>query len=102
MIRAQAQHEFRSYVIGGILSIALTVLAFTTVLWFDLARSTTLAIVGIAAVAQIVVQLRYFLHIDLSGQKREDLQLILFSLVLLTLMAGGTIWIMGDLAGRMH
>ena len=51
--------------------------------------------------AQIIIQVRYFLHIDLSRQKREDLQLILFSLLLLTVMAGGTIWIMGSLAGRM-
>ncbi|HSH47402.1 MAG TPA: cytochrome C oxidase subunit IV family protein [Halomonas sp.] len=99
---AEAQRELRSYLTGGALSVALTLLAFAAVLWFDLARATALTIVASAAVAQLIVQVRYFLHIDLSRQKREDLQLILFSLLLLTLMAGGTIWIMGSLAGRMH
>lgn len=102
MKTAEAQQELRSYLVGGALSVVLTLLAFAAVLWFDLARGTTLAIVAIAGVTQLIVQVRYFLHIDLSRQKREDLQLILFSLLLLTLMAGGTIWIMGSLAGRMH
>lgn len=102
MKSAEAKRELRSYLVGGALSIALTVLAFGAVLWVHLGSATTLWIIGITAVAQIIIQVRYFLHIDLSRQKREDLQLILFSLVLLTLMAGGTIWIMGDLVGRMH
>ncbi len=102
MKTAEAQHELRSYLVGGALSAVLTLLAFAAVLWFDLARATPLTIVAVAGVAQLIVQVRYFLHIDLSRQKREDLQLILFSLLLLTLMAGGTIWIMGNLAGRMY
>lgn len=102
MKTAEAQRELRSYLTGGALSAALTLLAFAAVLWFDFARATTLTIVASAGVAQLIVQVRYFLHVDLSRQKREDLQLILFSLLLLALMAGGTIWIMGSLAGRMH
>jgi len=101
MKTAEGQRELNRYIAGGLLSIVLTVVAFAVVLWFDLTRATTLSIVGLSAVAQIIIQVRYFLHIDLSRQKREDLQLILFSLLLLTVMAGGTIWIMGSLAGRM-
>ncbi len=50
---------------------------------------------------QVVAQVGWFLHIDLSRQKREDLQLILFSTLILILMAGGTIWVLADLARRM-
>ncbi|MDN6180641.1 MAG: cytochrome o ubiquinol oxidase subunit IV [Halomonas subglaciescola] len=96
------QRELKHYLIGGLLSLILTVVAFAAVLGVDLSRAATLAIVAVAGVAQLIIQVRYFLHIDLSRQKREDLHLILFSLLLLTLMAGGTIWIMGDLAGRMY
>jgi len=35
------------------------------------------------------------------GQKREDLQLILFSALLLIIVVGGTVWIMGSLGARM-
>ena len=59
------------------------------------------ATIGAFALVQLVVHLRFFLHIDLSHQKREDLQLILFSVLLLAIMALGTIWIMGNLATRM-
>ncbi|OTP65282.1 Cytochrome O ubiquinol oxidase subunit IV [Caballeronia sordidicola] len=43
---------------------------------------------------------RFFLHISFSHQ-REDLQLILFSALLLGIMVAGTVWIMTSLAQRM-
>jgi cytochrome o ubiquinol oxidase operon protein cyoD len=98
---SQERRDRRSYLIGAGLSVALTVAAFWAVV-AGLARATALWVIGAAAVAQLIAQLRFFLHIDLSRQKREDLQLILFSLLLLGIMAGGTIWILGNLAQRMH
>jgi cytochrome o ubiquinol oxidase operon protein cyoD len=123
---SEERRERRSYYIGAALSLLLTVLAFGAVLSIGLThlpvgatvtvgsttvsfdtlingpgRTAALWIIGFAAVLQILAQLRFFLHIDLSRQKREDLQLILFSLLLLSIMAGGTIWIMGDLSQRM-
>lgn len=93
--------ELRSYLFGFGLALALTLGPFALVVWGNLATGTTMIILGACALAQMVVHLRYFLHIDLSRQKREDLQLILFSILLLTMMAIGTIWIMGNLAMRM-
>lgn len=90
----------RGYIIGAVVSLLLTVIAFTAAL-SGIARTTALAVVAVAAVVQIVTQVRFFLHIDLSQQKREDLHLILFSLLLLAIMAGGTMWILSDLSGRM-
>lgn len=95
-----AKAEFRSYVIGLLLSLLLTALAFGVVL-AGLERTPALLIVTAAAIAQIVVQLRFFLHIRWRGQKREDLQLVLFSTLLLGIMVGGTLWIMTDLSQRM-
>lgn len=100
--RNQKQRDQKNYIIGGVLSVILTIIAFAAVAWLDLARATTLTIIAIAAVIQMVVQLRFFLHIDLKQENREDLYLILFTLLLLGLMAGGTLWIMGDLMVRMH
>ena len=90
----------RLYVVGGVASVVLTVLAFAVALT-DLSRSVALWSLAVLAVAQIVVQLRCFLHITFKKQQREDLLLILFSLLLLGLMAGGTIWVMSDLSARM-
>jgi len=51
---------------------------------------------------QLVVQLVYFLHIDRRRSSREDLDLILFSSLVLLIIILGTVWIMGNLADRMH
>lgn len=55
-------------------------------------QTTRWWLIGLYGLAHIVVHFRFFLHVDLSRQKREDLELILFSLLLLAIMAGGTIW----------
>ncbi|MEQ3660282.1 MAG: cytochrome o ubiquinol oxidase subunit IV [Glaciecola sp.] len=93
--------ELRGYLVGFTLALLLTLVPFAAVVFGHFEYATALSIIGICAVVQLVVQLRFFLHIDLSRQKREDLLLILFSLLLLGIMSIGTIWIMGNLATRM-
>lgn len=68
--------------------------------WLGVPRFPLLVIIGAFALAQMIVHFRFFLHIRFR-QKREDLQLILFSTLVLILMVGGTVWIMGSLALRM-
>tara|TARA_R110000787_G_scaffold4651_1_gene17672 strand:- start:10481 stop:10876 length:396 start_codon:yes stop_codon:yes gene_type:complete len=97
-----AAHELRSYVIGFVISLVLTVAAFAAVL-SDLSPTLKVVIVCLAALLQVATHLRNFLHLSFSGnQSREDLLLVLFSASLLAIMAGGTIWILSDLHGRMH
>ena len=94
--------ELRSYLTGFVLALLLTLIPFALVAWGDLPSHVTLTTIAVFGVVQVIVQFRYFLHIDFSRQKREDLQLILFSVLLLTIMGGGTVWIMANLAHRMH
>ncbi|MGI9291368.1 MAG: cytochrome o ubiquinol oxidase subunit IV [Gammaproteobacteria bacterium] len=96
------EKEVRLYLIGFAMALVLTLVPFAMVAWGELPRAVALLVIGLCALIQIIVQFRYFLHIDLSRQKREDLLLILFSVLLLVIMAGGTIWIMANLAHRMH
>ena len=98
----QRAHDTRLYIVGFVLAVALTVPPFILAFTGILPRGASFVLVGIAALVQIVVHMRFFLHVDLSRQKREDLQLILFTVLLLALMGGGTIWILTDLAARMH
>jgi cytochrome o ubiquinol oxidase operon protein cyoD len=93
--------ELRNYIRGFALAVALTILPFSFVIWHGAPRSTILWIIAGTAVTQIAVHFRFFLHINLSKSKRDDLQLILFSMLIVALMAGGTIWILGDLRARM-
>ena len=100
-VETTGRDERRSYLIGYALAMVLTLAAFGIVAWPDLAsRQVALWSIGALAVVQIVVHVRFFLHVGWR-QKREDLQLLLFSTLLLTLMVGGTIWIMLNLHGRM-
>ena len=96
----QERRDFRSYVWGAAGALVLTLVPFVLVHWGALARWSTLIVIGIFALGQMMVHFRFFLHIGLR-QKREDLQLLLFSALLLIIMVAGTIWIMASLAIRM-
>lgn len=96
------RRDLRSYLTGFTLSLLLTGAAFWVVLGAGLSTGKTMLGVGMLAIVQLVVQLRYFLHIDRSKQKREDLDLLLFSTLVLLIIVLGTVWIMGNLSARMH
>ena len=92
--------DFRSYCIGGVLALALTALAFWLVMFEILPDFERLIAISILAVAQIIVHFRFFLHISWYSH-RDDLQLVLFTSLILFLMVGGTIWILFNLHERM-
>ncbi|MXO67013.1 cytochrome o ubiquinol oxidase subunit IV [Altericroceibacterium endophyticum] len=97
-----AASEIKSYATGFIVSLLLTVGAFAALL-SDLPSTWKIVLICVAALLQIIVHMRNFLHLSFSGgQSREDLLLVLFSVCLLAIMAGGTWYIMSDLGGRMH
>lgn len=96
----QARREFRSYAWGIALALALTLVPFAAVHWHIMPRAALYITIGAFALVQMVVHFRFFLHIGFR-HKRDDLQLILFSGLLLVIMIGGTLWIMGSLARRM-
>lgn len=98
---AEYKSELRNYLAGFALAVLLTVPPFAFVAWHGASRETILWIVAGTAVTQIAVHLRFFLHINLSRSKRDDLQLILFSVLIVIMMAGGTIWILSNLRYRM-
>ncbi|MES1925547.1 cytochrome o ubiquinol oxidase subunit IV [Salinisphaera sp. T31B1] len=93
--------EMREYCIGGALAVLLTALAFAFVHWHVFAPGMLLGAITVLAALQVVVHFRYFLHIDLRRSHRDELQLILFTFLILLLMAGGTIWILWNLHSRM-
>jgi cytochrome o ubiquinol oxidase operon protein cyoD len=85
--------ELRTYVIGVVLAAILSAIPFTLVALDHASRSLCLWTIPVCGLSQVMVHFRCFLHIDLSRQKRDDLQLILFSTLIVLLMVGGTIWI---------
>lgn len=90
----------RSYLVGFVLALVLTVIPFATVYWKLLSATASIAVIALAAIVQIVVQLRYFLHIDFKQAPRENLVALLFAGFLILVMVGGSLWIMFDLHYR--
>ncbi len=95
------RRELRSYGLGLASASLLTVLAFALVAMHLLPVITTLWCVAALALVQVICHFRFFLHIDLSKSKRDDLQLILFSSLIVIVMVGGTIWIISNQKMRM-
>ena len=93
--------DLRRYLTGFGLAVLLTALSFAVAIWQPFGRVGSFAGLAVLALVQVAVHFRFFLHIDLSRQRREDLQLILFTVLIIALMAGGTLWVLGNLMARM-
>ena len=93
--------EQRSYLIGGVLSLLLTLAAFGVVWAGILSGGTELLIVAGLGALQMVVQFRFFLHLDLRRSHRDDLHLVLFTVLIVSLMVGGSLWILFNQHMRM-
>ena len=90
-----------AYTKGFILSIVLTAIPFALMIWGLLPHTATLVAVFGVAVIQILVHLHYFLHMNASSKARWNLMAMLFALLIMILVVGGSIWIMFHLNYRM-
>jgi cytochrome o ubiquinol oxidase operon protein cyoD len=95
----QKHKEFRHYLIGFVLSTVLTIIPFTLVA--SVGGKVSFFALILCAILQLIVHLRYFLHLSFKGQQKEDLQLVMFTGLILLIMIGGSVWILGDLYNRM-
>jgi cytochrome o ubiquinol oxidase subunit IV len=92
---------FKSYTAGFVLALVLTAIPFYLVMRGTLSNLATLAAIFGAASAQILVHLHYFLHLDASSRARGHVLSMLFALVVMFLVIGGSVWIMYNLNYRM-
>jgi cytochrome o ubiquinol oxidase subunit IV len=90
-----------SYATGFIFSIILTIIAFALVM--NGAFSGLVVILGVVAagVVQILAHLHFFLHLDTSSAMRWNVLALLFTVLIMTLFVGGSIWIMYNLNYRL-
>lgn len=99
-LQEEQKADFRSYIMGYVLAVGLTLVPFWLVYRDVLPQFWAFVVIGVLALVQMIVHFRLFLHIGLK-RNREDLHLILFSTLLVSIMIAGTIWIMTNLADRM-
>ena len=84
----------KSYVIGFVLSVILTLIPFGLVMYPSLPKSLTLWIVLAFAVIQVLVHLVYFLHLDRSAAQRNNVIAFVFAAIVIVLLVGLSLWIM--------
>ena len=91
----------RSYRVGFILSVVLTVIPFAMAMYPLLSRSGTAWLVIVTGVVQIFIHLKYFLHLDTAAEQRWNLVALVFSAVIILLLVGLSIWIMSSVHHNM-
>lgn len=95
-------HSVWSYIYGFGLSLVLTGTAFLLVQDRTFSRhGLILAIAGLA-IAQLFVQLLFFLNMASEDKPRWNLQAALFALTVVVIVAGGSLWIMHNLNYHME
>ena len=99
---AGASHgTYKSYIIGFVISIILTLIPFALVMQGSLPKSSILFWISFAALVQIVVQLWFFLHLNTSSEQRWNLLAFALTVLITILLVGGSLWIMHNLEIRM-
>ena len=90
-----------SYLTGFILALILTAMPFALVMSGVLSPQATIAAILVAGIVQILVHLHYFLHLDTTSAARWNVAALIFTLLIMVLFVGGTLWIMWTLNYRM-
>lgn len=93
--------SLRTYVVGFCLAVVLTVISFALTMTQILSASMTLAIVVALGLIQIVVHLIYFLHMNGSSDQSWNTVALVFSVVIVSLVVTGSLWIMYHLDTNM-
>jgi len=92
----------RGYLTGFLLALALTLIPFFMVMRGGFATTTLVVAIFAAAIVQILVHLRYFLHLHFSYKQRWDIFTFVFTAVVVCILVGGSVWIMHSLHTLLH
>ena len=91
---ANGGRSLKNYLVGFVLAVILTAVPFALVAAGELPSAALFAVIAATAIVQVLVHLRYFLHLSLRHTPRENLFALVFAAVLVLIMIGGTLWIM--------
>lgn len=83
----------KSYAIGFVLSVILTIIPFGLVMYPALPKDMTIWIILAFAIIQVVVHLHYFLHLDRTSSQRNNVLAFAFTTLVIVLLVGLSLWI---------
>lgn len=92
------QKKLGIYSIGMVICVLLTLLAFHTVMSGQFSRIQTIAIIFAAAIVQFLVQVIFFLRLNIkSEQGVVNVFALIYTLVILLMIVSGSLWIMANM-----
>lgn len=89
--------SLKSYIIGFILSIVLTIIPYTIVVHHMLTGDALVIGVVLLAIAQLFVQLLFFLHLSTAPEQQWNVLTFAFTVLILSILVIGSLWIMWNL-----
>jgi len=102
------QHESynaaaKRYVVGGVGSASLIIITYLAVTgsWFEKPMSIAFFVL-VLAFLQLVLQLVTFLHVQAEAKPRWKSIGFVSSMIMITVVVAGSIWVMYNLNYRMH
>ena len=93
--------NLRSYITGFAISILLTLLPYFIVTEHILSGSMLAAAVVLLGIAQLLVQLVFFLHLSPRAKAKWNLIALVFTVLVVVILVVGTLWIMNNLSHNM-
>jgi cytochrome o ubiquinol oxidase operon protein cyoD len=91
---SHAHGSVRSYVAGFILSVVLTLASFGAVMSAVLPGRVRLPMIVVLCVAQLFVQLVYFLHLGSARSQRANTAIFACTTFLIAIVVAGSLWVM--------
>lgn len=92
-----AQGSLKSYVMGFLTSLYLTLTAYFVTVKHLLSGWALIGMLMGLAVIQLLVQLIFFLHLGRESKPRWNVQVLLFAVMVVGIVVGGSLWIMSNL-----
>lgn len=94
--------SLREYLTGFVLSVILTVIPFWLVMGGVLSsKLLTTGIILIFAVAQMLVHIVYFLHLNTRSEGGWNMLASIFTIVLVVIAIAGSLWVMYHMNANM-
>ncbi|MBX4181200.1 cytochrome o ubiquinol oxidase subunit IV [Sodalis sp. CWE] len=88
----------KSYLIGFLTSVLLTIISFAVVLQrISIDERILVAVLIICAIFQVLIHLKYFLHLSSMPEQRWNLIAFIFAVLVISILVTGSLWIMGHL-----
>lgn len=91
----------RSYITGFVLSIILTLVPYFIVVNNTFGGANLVYAVVVFGLLQLFVQVVFFLHLHKKSRPHWNLAVFIFTLIIVFILVGGSLWVMNNLKYNM-